>query len=58
MATSVRLARVLDAGVIARLTTQLGYEPETSLVEARLSRILSREDQRFLMAEVDGRPVG
>jgi GNAT superfamily N-acetyltransferase len=57
-AISIRLARVSDAEVIARLTAQLGYEVGSSTVSARLSRILARADQRFLVAECDGQPVG
>jgi GNAT superfamily N-acetyltransferase len=43
---------------IARLTTQLGYEIAQSTAAARLSRILSRQDQQFAVADLDGRPVG
>ena len=39
-------------------TAQLGYDIATATVVARLSRILARPDQRFLVAEVDGRVVG
>ena len=55
---SVRLARVTDADEVARLTTQLGYDADPSVVAVRLSRILSRADQQFLVAELDGRQVG
>jgi GNAT superfamily N-acetyltransferase len=58
MAVSIRPARVSDADDIARLTGQLGYELAASDAAARLSRILSRPDQQFLVAAVDGRPVG
>jgi GNAT superfamily N-acetyltransferase len=55
---SIRPARASDAGAIAELTRQLGYDVAQPAVEARLSRILAREDQQFLMAELDGRAVG
>lgn len=58
MAISVRLARTSDANDIARLTVQLGYEVEASIVGARLSRMLSRPDHQFFVAEDDGRVVG
>jgi len=58
MAGSVRVARLSDAGTIAELTSQLGYEVEASTAAARLARILSRPDQQFWVAEFDGRPVG
>lgn len=37
---------------------QLGYESEASIVAARLSRLLSRPDQQFFVAECDGAVVG
>jgi len=58
MPVSVRIARASDAHDIAELTTQLGYEITASTAATRLSRILERPDQRFLVAELDGRPVG
>jgi GNAT superfamily N-acetyltransferase len=54
----VRPARISDAEDISRLTVQLGYEVDASTVMARLSRILARQDQRFLVAELDDRLVG
>jgi predicted N-acetyltransferase YhbS len=57
MAPSIRTAGVIDASEIAALTAQLGYEVTASAVAARLSRILARSDQQFLVAEVEGRPV-
>jgi GNAT superfamily N-acetyltransferase len=54
----VRPARLSDAGAIVRLTSQLGYDADPSELKERLARILTRSDQRFLVAEVDGRPVG
>jgi GNAT superfamily N-acetyltransferase len=58
VAVIVRLARPSDAEDVARLTEQLGYDVETSKLSARLSGILRREDQRFLVAELEGRSVG
>src|SRR5262245_2941280 len=58
MSLSLRLARVSDAAEIARLTAHLGYDVDASTAEARLARILLRQDQRFWVAELDGRPVG
>ena len=54
----VRIARASDADGIARLTMQLGYEVDAPTVSARLSRILARQDQRFMVAELDDRLVG
>jgi GNAT superfamily N-acetyltransferase len=47
-----------NAGEISRLTGHLGYEVSPADVSARLSRMLGREDQQFLVAELNGRPVG
>jgi GNAT superfamily N-acetyltransferase len=58
MAVSIRAARASDADDIAALTLQLGYEVAAPAVSARLSRILSRGDQQFLVAELDGHTVG
>ena len=58
MTVTVRVATVSDADAIAQLTAQLGYEVALAAVSARLSRILPREDQRLLVAELDGRLVG
>jgi GNAT superfamily N-acetyltransferase len=58
MALSIRPARASDAEDLARLTGQLGYELAASDAAARLARILSRPDQQFLVAEVDGHAVG
>jgi GNAT superfamily N-acetyltransferase len=53
-----RTARLSDAGEIARLTTQLGYELTASHAADRLSRILPRMDQQFWVAEIDSSVVG
>jgi GNAT superfamily N-acetyltransferase len=58
MAISIRVARASDAGDVARLTAELGYDVAESAVVTRLSRIVTREDQRFLLAERDGVSVG
>jgi len=55
---SVRSALVTDADEVARLTTQLGYDADPFVIAATLGRILSRQDQQFFVAELDGRPVG
>ncbi|MBI1872878.1 MAG: GNAT family N-acetyltransferase [Acidobacteria bacterium] len=55
---TIRAARTSDAQDIAQLTAQLGYDVTASSVTQRLSRILSRQDQYFLVAEVDGDLVG
>jgi len=58
MSVLVRHATAADADDIADLTAQLGYDVDSSLVKDRLSRILLRSDQRFLIADLDGRSVG
>ena len=58
MSVTMRVARIADADAIVELTRQLGYDVARSAVEVRLSRILSRDDQVFFVAEVEGRPVG
>jgi len=55
---TIRVGRRSDAGEIAQLTTQLGYDLTEGDAAARLSRILPRDDQRFLVADFDGRAVG
>jgi GNAT superfamily N-acetyltransferase len=55
---AVRPALPPDADAIAKLMAQLGYESPASAVATRLARILPRPDHRFLIAEIDGRPVG
>ena len=54
MAISIRLARMSDVERIRDLTSQLGYEVDVSTVAARLSSILLRSDQRFVVAELGG----
>jgi predicted N-acetyltransferase YhbS len=55
---TIRSARPSDAETIAALTRQLGYTAEPSAVADRLSRMLARTDQQFLVAEDEGKPVG
>lgn len=55
---AIRVARASDAQDIAQLTAQLGYDVTVSSVTQRLSRILPRQDQYFLVVEVDGHLVG
>ena len=55
---AIRAARPADAEAIAALVKQLGYTAEVSAVADRLSRVLSRPDQQFLVADRDGTPVG
>jgi len=58
MTVSMRLARVSDAPDIAELTVQLGYEVDPAMLAGRLTRILTRPDERFVLAEAGGRVVG
>ena len=54
----IRPARLSDADDIARLTEQLGYDVDGPGVAARLSRILARADQQFLVVEFEARLAG
>jgi GNAT superfamily N-acetyltransferase len=56
--TIVRVARLSDIDDIVRLTEQLGYDVPASDAAAKLSRLLSRQDHQFLIAEANGRTVG
>ena len=58
MTISIRLAQTSDAADIARLSTQHGYKTESSLVALRLTRLLSRPDQQFFVAEDNHHVVG
>ena len=58
MTYSIRAALISDAEAIGKLTSQLGYEVDVSIVAARLSRILLRSDQQFTVAECDGQLGG
>jgi predicted N-acetyltransferase YhbS len=55
---TIRSARPSDAEAIAALAKQLGYTAEASRVSDRLSRVLTRPDQQFLVADRGGTPVG
>ena len=54
---TIRPARVDDAAAVSRLMAQLGYDIAPADAAARLPRILSRPDHRFLVAD-DGAIVG
>lgn len=58
MTVVIRTARLADASHISRLTAQLGYDVQASVVTARLAKLLARADQRIFVADVDERPVG
>jgi GNAT superfamily N-acetyltransferase len=55
---TIRSARPSDAAAIAALAKQLGYDAEPSAVAGRLSRVLARTDQQFLVADTGAQPVG
>jgi len=54
----IRAARTSDAARVAALAEQLGYHAEPNVVADRLSRLLARRDQQFLVADEGGRAVG
>jgi GNAT superfamily N-acetyltransferase len=58
VSVTIREARRADAVEIARLTAQLGYDLTEEDAAERLSRILIRDDQRFLVADIGGRATG
>ena len=58
MNISIRAARLDDAVSIAQLNGQLGYALTAGDAAARLSKILSKRDHRFLIAEADGTALG
>ncbi len=53
----IRHAQATDADEIVRLTNQLGYDLSTSDATERIRRIISREDQQFLVAVAGDRPI-
>jgi putative acetyltransferase len=57
-APGLRSATPADGEAIRDLTSQLGYDAEVAAVRERLARILQREDQRFVVAELDEKIVG
>jgi len=58
MTVPVRAALLADAERIAELTRQLGYDVDVSAVQRRLTTLLVRADQRVVVADVGGHPVG
>ena len=58
VSVTIREARRVDAVEIAQLTAQLGYDLAEEDAAERLSRILIRDDQRFLVADIGGRAIG
>ena len=55
----VRLARLGDAGRLARLSAELGYPVSPDAMEVRLRSLLARSDCIVLVAELDsGNVVG
>lgn len=58
MSASIKVAVAADAGEIAELGNQLGYHLGTPETADRIRRILSRDDQRVFVAEVNRVLVG
>jgi GNAT superfamily N-acetyltransferase len=58
MTVTMRRARATDAEDIVQLTKQLGYDLIMSDAVERIRRIVSRDSEQFLIAEVDGRAAG
>jgi len=54
----VRDATVADAPTLAPLLDELGYPAAVDALESRMRRMLSRDDQRILVAERDGAVLG
>lgn len=54
----VRDATVADAPALAPLLGELGYPAAVDALEPRMRRMLSRDDQRILVAERDGAVLG
>ena len=53
-----RIASPADAPSIAALISQLGYDASEEEVGGRLTRLLTRTDQRFIVAESNARLLG
>jgi GNAT superfamily N-acetyltransferase len=53
----VRAATLGDAAPIGALSAELGYPVEPPVLRQRLGRILARDDQRLLVAELPGGAV-
>jgi GNAT superfamily N-acetyltransferase len=47
-----------DVADVARLTMELGYDADAASVARRLSRLLSRRDQQFFVADSEDHVVG
>lgn len=58
LAMRLRPLTPADAGVVAVLCGQMGYDVEPELVEKRLEVIGQRGDHRMIGAELDGAIVG
>ena len=54
MAVTLRLARATDAEDIVQLTKQLGYDLTMADAVERVRRIVARDSEQFLIAEVGG----
>jgi GNAT superfamily N-acetyltransferase len=52
MEFKIRAAKPADAEAIAHLSKELGYPAELKTIRERLRRILGRDDQRVVVAEV------
>jgi N-acetylglutamate synthase-like GNAT family acetyltransferase len=52
MEFKIRAAKPADAEAIAHLSRELGYPAELKTIRERLRRILGRDDQRVVVAEV------
>ena len=53
-AVSIRSAVDADAAALARLAGELGYATEVAQMTQRLARVLADDEQRVLVAEMDG----
>jgi GNAT superfamily N-acetyltransferase len=53
----IRPASIGDAGAIAELVGELGYDASLPELNERLERLLGRPDAGVLVAEVGGRPA-
>lgn len=53
-----RSAVLEDAGPIADLAAQLGYPSSAEAVALRMGRYLGNNDERIIVAEIDGSVVG
>jgi hypothetical protein len=57
-ALSIRHATVEDAGAIAALSAQLGYNATAISIRERLTRILSKDESCVFVAEDNGEIIG